>query len=116
MEKLLHQVAEKLTEKEDIRRLGLNLNLEHETIKTIFTNIPNSITTTAEEMLHTWYKRQDKLDDLCKNLGNALIKSNLNLIATIVLDYQPTPNGYVDEDRKLSSASERGSIEEIDST
>ena len=102
MGKQLLQISEKLTEKEDIRRLGLNLNLEHETIKTIFTNNPSSITTVANEVLHEWYRRQDNLDDFCQDLGEALIKSNLNMIAATVLDYRRRPF----EDGSLKTSAE----------
>ena len=38
-------------------------------------------------MLHTWYSRQENIDDVSHILGEALIKSNLNMIARDVLDY-----------------------------
>ena len=38
-------------------------------------------------MLHVWYRRQENMDE-AYNLREALIKSNLNMIAAEVLDYQ----------------------------
>ena len=99
----MHQIAEKLTEGGDIFRLGLNLNLDHDRIKSILTNNPNNITTAAEEMLHEWYRRQDNPNDFCRNLGEALIKSNFNMIATTVLDYKPTGRSNGNKDKKSSS-------------
>ena len=38
-------------------------------------------------MLHVWYRRQENMDE-AYNLREALIKSNLNMIAAEVLDNQ----------------------------
>ena len=109
-------MAVRLTEKEDIRRLGFNLNLEPETIRTIFTNHPHSVTTVAEELLHIWYNRQDSLKNVHENLGKALIDSNLNLIAIEALDYKPTAKGQMEENRKSLSTKEKEIMKEINET
>ena len=101
MEKDILQIADRLTERREIFHLGVNLNMERHTINAMFTNHPHSITSVANEMLFTWLSRQVNRVEAYNNLGEALVRSNLNMIATEILDFPSGMNNDDVEDSRL---------------
>ena len=96
-ERHIVKIADRLTHRPQIIRLGLDLEMNKHIIDAAFTNYPHSITSVADEILFTWFRLQGDRDKAYITLGDALVRSNLNMIARDILDYPPRPatNGLV---------------------
>ena len=113
MERKLHRIAQKLTNKDVVLCLGLNLDLEKHTIDAKITDNSNSITRVAHEMLQMWYWGQENPENAYYNLGEALIKSKLNMFARQVLDYPPIPLDSEKEDKTSLSDEAKNTSEKV---
>ncbi len=85
-DEMVWKTAMELTQRSDIRNLGLKLGLKESTIEAAFTNYSRNIWEAAHQVLTTW-KKTVPTNEAYHTLGTALRHCKLVKIAEMVLDY-----------------------------
>ena len=83
----VHKVAQRLTNKSEIRILGYHLQVKNHLVDKALETNKSDITEAAFCVLKTWRKTMGR-DEAYQILGGALVKCELNTIAEKVLNYK----------------------------
>ena len=78
---MLFEVSERIDDKNDIRRLGLKLNVEPHIINPALANDANSLTNAVHTILKHWFNRQNDCKSAYHVLAQTLRGVELNMIA-----------------------------------
>ena len=82
---MLHEVSLRLVKEEQVRKLGLQLQVEEPDIQAKLEQ--NKITIAAYYVLKVWFDNQDNRETAYQVLGQALVDVKLKFIASDVLNY-----------------------------
>ena len=83
---MLLEVSQRLVDKTDVRRLGLQLQVKGFTIDAKLAD-ESQTTVAAHHMLKIWFNKQQDRETAYQILGQALVDVQLNLIARQVMNY-----------------------------
>ena len=78
------EVADHLTEKNQVRKLGFTLGLEVRQVDSILENNKDNINEAAYKVLQKWFQRQSNRRIAYINLNRALHANELSLVASDV--------------------------------